>query len=89
MKALMYIGDQQMEIREIKAPEGPFLVKVLGCTVCGTDPDTNAHSAGTYPDADSFGSYSYADASWTSARTAGSSSAVSFAGGACQGQVHL
>ena len=37
MKALMYIGDQQMEVREINAPDGAFLVKVLGCTVCGTD----------------------------------------------------
>lgn len=37
MKALMYIGDQQMEVREIPKPDAPFLVKVLGCTVCGTD----------------------------------------------------
>ena len=37
MKALMYIGDQQLEVQEIPKPDGPFLVKVLGCTICGTD----------------------------------------------------
>ena len=37
MKALMYTGLQQMEVQEIEKPDGPFLVRVLGCTVCGTD----------------------------------------------------
>lgn len=37
MKALMYIGEQKMEVQEIRKPDGPFLVRVLGCTICGTD----------------------------------------------------
>ncbi|MBR6704753.1 MAG: alcohol dehydrogenase catalytic domain-containing protein [Lachnospiraceae bacterium] len=43
MKALMYVGTGQMEVQEIPKPEGDFLVKVLGCTVCGTDLKTFLH----------------------------------------------
>ncbi len=37
MKAMMYLGDQAMELRDIPKPEGEFIVRVLGTTVCGTD----------------------------------------------------
>ncbi|MBO4873523.1 MAG: alcohol dehydrogenase catalytic domain-containing protein [Lachnospiraceae bacterium] len=43
MKALMYVGTKQMEVQEIPKPEGDFLVRVLGCTICGTDLKTFLH----------------------------------------------
>ncbi len=43
MKALMYTGEQQMEVQEIAKPEGAFIVRVLGCTICGTDLKTYLH----------------------------------------------
>jgi len=37
MKALMYTGNRQLEIRETPEPAGDFTVRVLGCAICGTD----------------------------------------------------
>ena len=37
MKALMYIGEKQLRVEEVAKPEGEFLVRVLGTTICGTD----------------------------------------------------
>lgn len=43
MKALMYVGEKQMEVQEIPAPQGEFVVKVEGCAICGTDLKTYLH----------------------------------------------
>ena len=43
MKALMYVGEQKLEVQEVKKPEGAFIVKVEGCTICGTDLKTYLH----------------------------------------------
>ena len=37
MKALMYTGIGNLEIQHIKKPDGPYLVRVIGCGICGTD----------------------------------------------------
>lgn len=37
MKALMYLGEQRLEIQELPDPQGDFLVRILGATICGTD----------------------------------------------------
>jgi len=37
MKALMYTGIGQLEIRDVPMPEDEFIIKVSGCGVCGTD----------------------------------------------------
>lgn len=37
MKALMYLGPQNIQIQEVPEPEGSFIVSVLGITICGTD----------------------------------------------------
>ncbi|MGH0052167.1 MAG: zinc-dependent alcohol dehydrogenase [Sphaerochaetaceae bacterium] len=37
MKALMYTDIGKLEIQEIEAPKGVYVVKVLGCGICGTD----------------------------------------------------
>lgn len=37
MKALVYTGIGQMELREVSDPKSDFVVKVLGCGICGTD----------------------------------------------------
>jgi L-iditol 2-dehydrogenase len=37
MKALMYLGTEQLELREIPEPDNEILVKVSGCGICGTD----------------------------------------------------
>ena len=37
MKALMYLGIGELKLQEVKAPEGEFIVKVLGSGICGTD----------------------------------------------------
>lgn len=43
MKALMYIGEKQLRVEEVKKPDGPFVVRVLGSTICGTDLKTFLH----------------------------------------------
>lgn len=43
MKALMYIGEKQLRVEEVAKPEGEFLVRVLGTTICGTDLKTYLH----------------------------------------------
>lgn len=43
MKALMYVGEKQLRIEEIEKPQGEFLVRVLGTTICGTDLKTYLH----------------------------------------------
>ena len=43
MKALMYTGERQLEVQEVPAPEGAFLVRVAGCAICGTDLKTYLH----------------------------------------------
>ena len=43
MKALMYTGQRQLEVQEVPAPEGAFLVRVAGCAICGTDLKTYLH----------------------------------------------
>lgn len=43
MKALVYTGTEQMEYQDYPDPQGEFLVKVLGCAVCGTDLKTYLH----------------------------------------------
>lgn len=43
MKALMYVGERQLEVQEVPAPEGKFLVRVAGCAICGTDLKTYLH----------------------------------------------
>jgi len=37
MKALMYLGIGELEIRDVPSPASEFVVKVLGCGICGTD----------------------------------------------------
>ncbi len=37
MKALVYTGIGQLELQDLPAPEAEFIVKVLGCGICGTD----------------------------------------------------
>ena len=43
MKALVYVGEKQLELQNIPEPEGEFLVRVLGCAICGTDLKTYLH----------------------------------------------
>lgn len=43
MKALMYIGEKQLRVEEIAKPQGEFIVRVLGTTICGTDLKTYLH----------------------------------------------
>lgn len=43
MKALVYVGEKQLEVQNVPEPEGEFLVRVLGCAVCGTDLKTYLH----------------------------------------------
>lgn len=40
MKALVYTGIGQLELRDLPAPEAEFIVRVLGCGICGTDVKT-------------------------------------------------
>jgi L-iditol 2-dehydrogenase len=37
MKALMYLGTEQLEMQEVGDPQGDFVVKVAACGICGTD----------------------------------------------------
>ncbi|SLM18756.1 Alcohol dehydrogenase GroES domain protein (fragment) [uncultured spirochete] len=37
MKALMYNGIGQLALQDVPDPESDFVVKVLGCGICGTD----------------------------------------------------
>jgi L-iditol 2-dehydrogenase len=37
MKALMYLGPESLELQEVPAPQGDFIIKVEACGVCGTD----------------------------------------------------
>ena len=37
MKALMYTGIGKLEIQQIERPDGPYVVRVSGCGICGTD----------------------------------------------------
>ncbi|NBK23063.1 MAG: hypothetical protein EOM68_13665 [Spirochaetia bacterium] len=37
MKALLYTGIGQLEMQEVETPKDAYLVRVLGCGVCGTD----------------------------------------------------
>lgn len=39
----MYTGQRQLEVQEVPAPEGAFLVRVAGCAICGTDLKTYLH----------------------------------------------
>ena len=43
MKALVYVAEKQLEVRDVPEPEGEFLVRVLGCAICGTDLKTLLH----------------------------------------------
>ena len=37
MKALFYMGEKQLELKDAPAPTGEFVLRVTGCTLCGTD----------------------------------------------------
>ena len=37
MKALMYLGEKKLAIREVPEVQGSFAVEVLGAAICGTD----------------------------------------------------
>lgn len=37
MKALTYLGIEKQKILKVDMPKGNFIVKVLGCGICGTD----------------------------------------------------
>lgn len=37
MQALMYTGIGQLEMQEVETPKDAYLVRVLGCGICGTD----------------------------------------------------
>ncbi|HOE76702.1 MAG TPA: alcohol dehydrogenase catalytic domain-containing protein, partial [Rectinema sp.] len=37
MKALVYTGIKQLELKDVPEPSSDFIVKVLGCGICGTD----------------------------------------------------
>jgi len=37
MRALLYLGDRRLELRDVPDPTGEFLVRVHGCDICGTD----------------------------------------------------
>jgi len=37
MKALVYTGIKQLEVKDVPEPSSDFIVKVLGCGICGTD----------------------------------------------------
>lgn len=39
----MYLGQHNLEVREVPSPDGAFLVRVFGCTICGTDLKTWLH----------------------------------------------
>lgn len=43
MKALMYLGEKNLEVQNVPDPDGEFLVRVLGCDICGTDLKTWLH----------------------------------------------
>ena len=43
MKALVYVAEKQLEVRDVPEPQGEFLVRVLGCAICGTDLKTLLH----------------------------------------------
>ena len=43
MKALVYVGERQLEVRDVPEPKGEFLVRILGCAICGTDLKTLLH----------------------------------------------
>ena len=43
MKALVYVGQKQLEVQNVPEPEGEFLVRILGCAICGTDLKTYLH----------------------------------------------
>lgn len=43
MRALLYLGERNLEVREIPEPEGAFLVRILACDICGTDLKTWLH----------------------------------------------
>ena len=51
MKALIYMGEKQLELQDIPAPSGEFVLRVTGCTLCGTDVKTwlRGHPAFTSP----------------------------------------
>jgi len=37
MKALVYTGIKQLEVKDVPEPSSDFIVRVLGCGICGTD----------------------------------------------------
>jgi L-iditol 2-dehydrogenase len=37
MKALVYTGIKQLELKDVPEPSSDFIIKVLGCGICGTD----------------------------------------------------
>lgn len=43
MRALVYLGDQKLEILNLPDPTGDFIVRVQDCAVCGTDIKTLLH----------------------------------------------
>ncbi len=43
MKALVYMGERSLEVQDMPAPEGAFVVRVRGCDICGTDLKTYLH----------------------------------------------
>ena len=49
MKALVYRGIGQLELQDLPTPEAEFLVKVLGCGICGTDLKTYSKGHHMFP----------------------------------------
>ena len=43
MKALLYLGEKRLSVTDVPDPSGAFLVRVHGCTICGTDLKTYLH----------------------------------------------
>lgn len=49
MKALVYTGIGCLELRDIPAPDSDFLVRVVGCGICGTDLKTYSKGHHLFP----------------------------------------
>ncbi|HWQ07282.1 MAG TPA: alcohol dehydrogenase catalytic domain-containing protein [Feifaniaceae bacterium] len=43
MKALVYLGERNLEVQDLPAPQGAFVIRVRGCDICGTDLKTYLH----------------------------------------------
>jgi L-iditol 2-dehydrogenase len=49
MRALMYLGVGELEMRDVPPPDGEFVVKVAGCGICGTDLKTYKNGHHLFP----------------------------------------